>query len=120
MLEDLIMNLARSSYWQNAYKASKECGSVSLFENHSQLSAIQSDFLYWLRAFEICYDDLYSKAYPFLSDKYLKDNDRVKAYLYFRKHNAQQKDQSSGYKDDNKEVSPIKMEIIRPNKKILK
>ena len=117
MLEDLIMNLARSSYWQNAYKASKECSFLALFENHSQLSAIQSDFLYWLRAFEICYDDLYSKAHPFLSEKYLKDNTRVRAYLYFRKHNAQQKDEKSGYKDDNKEVTPMSMTIIRPSKK---
>ena len=50
-LESAIRKLAKSVYWQSAYKASKENG-IKLFDNDTNLSGLQIIFLYWLSLYD--------------------------------------------------------------------
>lgn len=78
------MILASTSYWQSLYKASKE-GLVKLFYNETDLSYSQIQFLLCLKVYDICYNELDNKEYPFLDEELLKDPIRVKAFMYWRK-----------------------------------
>jgi len=84
MIEDKLRQLARSSYYQSLYKASKENG-IKLFENDTNLSGLQVVFLYWLSLYDFLYDTLARKEYDFLTEKYIDSNVRVDAFLYYRK-----------------------------------
>jgi hypothetical protein len=83
-LEHSLRNLAKSTYWQSLYRASKENG-IQLFENKTNLSGLQVVFLYWLEVYSFLYDLIAKKEYPFLDDKYIKIDERVDAFLYYRK-----------------------------------
>ena len=80
-----LRKLARSSYWQNLYKASKENNGIHLFDNVSNFSGLQGRFLYWLSVYDILYDELMKFGSPYLSEKAIEDNIRCDAYLYYRK-----------------------------------
>lgn len=84
-IESNIRKLARSSYWQNIFQASKENGGIHLFENLTNFSGLQSTFLYWLGIYSTIYDDLIKHENNFLTEKYIKDNERINAYLYWRR-----------------------------------
>jgi len=83
-MENALMKLASTNYWQTVYKASKD-GLVELFHNKTDLSNVQIEFLYYLRIYEICYEELGTKEYPFLDEKLIADPIRVKAFMYWRK-----------------------------------
>lgn len=83
-LDTYIRKLARSQYWQSIYRASKENSGINIFENRNNFSSIQYIFLYWLRVYNIIYDDLYSKDYPYLDEKVINDDMRCDAYLYHK------------------------------------
>lgn len=83
-IEKQIRRLARSSYWQNIYRASKEVFGVKLFENTSNFSASQYSFLYWLRIYDLLYTELSQHEDDFLSEEVIKDDIRCTAYLYYR------------------------------------
>ena len=83
-LDQQIRLLARSSYWQEIYKSSKECSGIRLFENQINFSGLQYLFLYWLKVYNMLYNELYSLEWENLDDKVLKDNDRCDAFLYWR------------------------------------
>lgn len=84
LLESQIRKLARSSYWQNIYQTSKECGGVRLFQNEHNFSGLQSLFLYWLKCYSMLYDELNKLEWENLDEKVIKDNDRCDAFLYYR------------------------------------
>lgn len=83
-LEEQIRQLARSPYWQEIYISSKKCSGINLFENRTNFSGIQYLFLYWLRVYNMLYDELYQLEWENLDQEVLKDNDRVDAFLYWR------------------------------------
>jgi len=84
MIEAKLRQLARSCYHQSLYRASKENG-IQLFDNVTNLSGLQVVFLYWLELYSFLYDIIAKKEYPFLTDKYLENDIRVDAFLYYRK-----------------------------------
>jgi hypothetical protein len=88
-IENHIRNLAKSSFWQSMYSASKENG-VKLFDNNTNLSALQVRFLYWLGLYSTLYTELVTKEDKYLTEKVLMDDVRTDAYLIHRhkKHEA--------------------------------
>lgn len=89
-MEESLMKLASSTYWQTMYKAFKE-GNIQLFNNISNLSAPQSEFLYCLKIYDICYEDLNNQEYPFLDEDLIHDPVRVRAFIYWRRDHINKK-----------------------------
>ena len=75
-LTKYIRKLARSSYWQNIYRASKKCANISLFINNSEHSDLQSTFLYWLKIYDMLYIELSKKEWTFLTEEVIKNDYR--------------------------------------------
>lgn len=91
IIEPKLRKLARSSYWQNIYKASKDCNGINLFINKNNFSGVQSLFLYWLSAYSILYDELNSFENDYLTNEVIISDIRTDAYLFVRRKN-QEKD----------------------------
>jgi len=100
LIEKQIRKLARSSYWQNIYRASKESNGIILFENSSNLSGLQNLFLYWLKIYSLLYDELASKEWENLDTEVIKSDIRCDAFLAYRKRELDRKLQQ--YKKDSK------------------
>ncbi len=83
-LESQIRKLARSSYYQEIYHASKDCNGVRLFENQSNFSGIQYLMFYWLRVYSMLYEELGQLRWENLDIKVIKNDDRTDAFLYWR------------------------------------
>ena len=83
-LEAQLRQLARSSYYQEIYNASKTCSGIYLFENQTNFSGIQYLFIYWLRVYAMLYEELARMEWENLDEKVIKDNDRCDAFLYWR------------------------------------
>jgi hypothetical protein len=83
-IDDRLRNLARSSYWQNLYKATKECANVQLFENVHNFSGLQIRFLYYLALYDMLFEELVKYEDELLTENVLKDFDRTDAYLVYR------------------------------------
>lgn len=84
-LEYYIRSLARSPYWQEIYRSSKECSGIHLFENNTNLSGLQYMFLYWLRVYDLLYSELSQKQWQVLDMDVINDDCRCDAFLYWRK-----------------------------------
>ena len=81
---EMIRKLARSSYWQSIFTASKEVGSLRLFDNDGNYSGLQSTFLYWLRVYDLLYSELSQKEWKYLDEKVIENDIRCDAFLYWR------------------------------------
>ena len=81
---DVIRKLARSAYYQNIYSASKDVGTVQLFDNQNNYSGLQSLFLYWLKVYDLLYTELSQKEWKYLSEEVINDDCRCDAFLYWR------------------------------------
>lgn len=103
-IEAKIRKLARSAYYQNLYKASKEGSGVHLFKNVHNFSGLQSRFLYWLMVYDILYDEMAKLVSPYLDEEVINDDERTNAYLYYRK-----KKQESEWRKFNQEKQSQKV-----------
>jgi hypothetical protein len=83
-IEKTIRILARSIFYQNIYKSAKEIGSIHLFENKTNLSGIQTLFLFWLSVYETLYSELGQKEWKYLDEKVIDNDLRCDAFLYWR------------------------------------
>lgn len=83
-IETKLRKLARSSYWQNLYKASKENSGIHLFENINNFTYLQIRFLYWLAIYDILYDELARQESDFLTENVIENDERTDAYLAYR------------------------------------
>ncbi len=105
-----LRKLARSSYYQELYKASKDCSGIYLFENQNNFSRLQYLFLYWLRVYSMLYEELYSLEWKNLDEAVLYDNDRCDAFLYWRR--KQQEKKIREYQKSEKKHNPKKANMI--------
>lgn len=107
-LEFYIRSLARSAYWQEIYRTSKECNGIYLFQNSTNISGLQYIFLYWLRIYELLYNEMSQKSWPHLTINIIKDDIRCDAFLYWRKteinkqNHAYKKNQRKAMKNHKK------------------
>lgn len=89
--EQKIRALAKSFYWQNLYRSSKDCGSIRLFDNATAYSSIQVSFLYWLRVYAMLYEELSNKEWDYLDEYMIKDDVRCDAFLHYREREITKK-----------------------------
>lgn len=82
-IEKMIRKLARSVFYQNLYRSAKELN-ISIFENQSNLSGLQSHFLFWLNIYHVLYNEFGQKEWKYLDEKVIEDDIRCDAFLYWR------------------------------------
>lgn len=109
-IEQRLRHLARSSYYQELYKASKDCSGIYLFENQTNFSKIQYMFLYWLRVYSMLYEELYSLEWKNLDEAVVYDNDRCDAFLFWRR--KQQEKKIREYQKKEKKDNPKKANMM--------
>lgn len=83
-VDNQLRKLARTSYWQNLYSASKDCANMQLFENVSNFSGLQVRFLHWLSVYSLLFEELYKQEDDLLSEKVIENDIRCDAYLVYR------------------------------------
>lgn len=83
-LEYYLRSMARSSYWQQIYNSSKECSGIHIFENVSNISGIQCLFLYWLKVYNLLYNEMVNGGWQNLDKDVINDDDRCDAFLFWR------------------------------------
>ncbi len=83
MNHKLLRNLAKSDKHQILYHRAKEIGTLKLFNNDSDLSRIQIEFLYYLELYSSLYKDLGSHE-PYISEDVINDLIRCEAYLFWK------------------------------------
>mgnify|MGYP000196320350 CR=1 FL=1 len=95
-----IRKLARSVRYQNLFCMAKEIGSVHLFDNTSEFSKIQLDFLYWVSLYNRLYTELAMKDNKYLSKKIIETDNWLDYYLIWERRNDRKKSTT----DDKKKV----------------
>ena len=90
-ITEYIRKMARSAYWQNIYRTAKECSTISLFNNGCEYSALQSQFLYWLKMYDMLYSELSQNDWIYLSESVIDNDYRCDAFLYYRKRQIEEK-----------------------------
>lgn len=98
-----IRTLARSTKWQTLYARAKEMN-IQLFENVTDYSAIQIEFLYWLELYHSLYMDLGMNE-PYISENVIKDDIRVDAYVLWRSKVKFSKEKQADNKKPKVDVS---------------
>lgn len=83
-LETQIRKISKSSKWQSLYRASKDCGSISLFQNKGDYSGLQIRLLYWLSVYDMLYSELARHEDRWLTEAVIVDDGRTDAYLVYR------------------------------------
>ena len=84
-LEANIRILAKKQYYQEIYSSSQKCSGIQLFENTSNFSGIQYLFIYWIRVYQMLYNELYSLEWENLDEEVIKNDIRCNAFLYYRR-----------------------------------
>lgn len=79
-----LRKLAKTSYWQNIYKASEKCSGIKLFFNENNFSGLQSRLLYWLSIYDALFIEKATHEDELLTNAVLEDDDRTDAYLAHR------------------------------------
>lgn len=110
-IEDEIRELARSSYWQEIYNASKNGSNIQLFKNTSNFSGIQYLFLYWARVYSMLYEELYSMEWKNLDEEVINDNTRCSAFLYYRRKKQEEELRKAKRKNKGKD-KPNMMKVF--------
>ena len=99
-----LKKIAKSDQWQILYNRAKEIGTLKLFDNDSDLSGIQINFLYLLQMYNVLYQDL-AEDRDYISQEVIEDDIRTEAYLLLRQELRKKKDNKNYSK---KEVSTSK------------
>ena len=79
-LEQHIRKMARSQYYQEIFNASQKCSGIHLFENISNFSGLQSLFIYWLRVYNLLYEELGKMDWENLDEKSANAMERIVFY----------------------------------------
>jgi hypothetical protein len=81
--ESPIRKLARTPNWMTIYSKAKEIGSIKLFNNDTDFSQLQIDFLRYLELMYNLYTDLALQE-EFLIEEVIIDPIRADAYLLYK------------------------------------
>jgi len=92
MTESTIRKLAKSIEMQTIFRASKEMYGVSLFNNHSNFSRIQTSFISYLYFYDMIYRDVALKEVP---EYVLKKELYEDAYLLYKQKNIKKDKKNS-------------------------
>ena len=86
----ILRKIAKSDRCQILYNRVKELGSLKLFNNDSDLSRVQTWFLYFLEIYNMLYRDL-ADGKNYISEEVIADDVRTDAYLLLRRQSKIQK-----------------------------
>lgn len=75
--------LARSTYYQTLYNRSKDMASIQIFDNSSDFSAIQINFLNWIAFYNALETDLAMNE-PNISREVIDNDIRADAYMEWK------------------------------------
>lgn len=103
-ITEYIRKMARSAYWQNIYRTSKECSNIALFRNVSDHSAIQSHFLYWLKMYDMLYSELSKKEWTYLTEAIIENDYRCDAFLYYRRREIEKQIQKNKMEERKNQI----------------
>jgi len=122
-LEAYIRKLARSPYWQNLYRASKDCAGIHLFKNSYNHSSVQSTMLYWLSIYDMLYSELAKQEWALLTEIVINRDIRTDAFLYARQESIKKQIQKNKLEENKRRlkatgkhkgnVTPWKVDMIR-------
>jgi len=98
--QDPLRKLARSSQYQVLYVRAKELGCIHLFENTSDLSRIQMEFLYWIALYNRLYQDL-AMGEDCLTEEIIDDDLLCDCYLIWEEK-VKRKREKDSLKNPNK------------------
>jgi len=79
-----LRKIAKSSYWQSLYSASKELASIRLFDNENRFSGLQVRLLYWSRIYDMLYSEFARHEDEYLTEAVIEDDGRTDSYLIYR------------------------------------
>lgn len=86
-----LRDIARSQYWLQMYRTSKELNGISIFDNSRELSRLQIIFLSFLNLYDSLYQDLAMEE-DLISEEIIADDIRCDAYLVYKRKNRNKKD----------------------------
>lgn len=89
--EENLRIIAKSSYWQDLYRSSKDINGIRLFDNESNFSGLQIIFLNWIRVYGLLYEELSNQEWDNLTEDVINDFDRCDAFLYWRSKQIERK-----------------------------
>ncbi len=104
MLQKTIKQLAKSGKYQSLYSKVKEIGSMRLFNNNSDFSAIQLMFMDWLEIYHSLYTDL-AMGEEFINEEVIIDDIRTEAYLLYRSEKRKKKETKKQENEINKKIT---------------
>lgn len=102
-----LRDLARSPYWQNMYRTSKEL-KIKLFVNDSELSRLQIVFLSFLNLYDSIYTDIASDDSGLMNYERIKDDMIVDAYILTKRKNRNKKRDKLATKNNNSGIPLIR------------
>ena len=103
MKENPLSKLARSDYYQFLYKEYLK-GRIKLFQNETDLTNLQIEFLKWLEVFKVIIDDI-NEGEDFAFKEILNDPLRVQAYIVFKSRKIlRKKNKIFNKQDENKQL----------------
>jgi len=111
---DPIRKLARSFHYQHLYARARELHGIQIFENVSDLSKIQIEFLYWLALYNRLYQDLLMKE-PFLTEETINNDFLCDCYLIWE-DKVKRKKELERIKNPARDYSCDKKQIDRSSK----
>lgn len=85
-----LRTLARSEYWQNMYRNSKE-HNIKLFANESEMSRLQIVFLSYISLYDQVYTDIASNDSGIMDLDRIKDDMLIDAYITAKRKNKNKK-----------------------------
>lgn len=88
---DPLRRLAKSFKYQSLYARASELGSIQIFENTSDFSKIQLEFLYWLGLYHRLYQDLAMEE-KYLTEETIADDLLCDCYLIWE-HRVKHKEE---------------------------
>lgn len=101
-----IRALARSTHWQIVYSRSKELAQICLFENQTDFTPIQTNFLQWLEIYHSLEVDLATKQ-PHISREVIEDDIRCDAYLTWRETKSKTETETPETQEAEENISNI-------------
>lgn len=110
-----LRELARSEYYQNLYRSSKELNGIFIFDNHKDLTKLQIIFLSFLALYDSVYIDIASNDSNLMSLDRIKDDMLVDAYITVKNKNRNKKDNIDKPKKNSSGIPSIS--FVTPKKR---
>jgi len=109
----ILRILAKSNYYQLIYSQEKNIG-LRLFQNDTDLTKIQSEFLRQLQFYSVLYLDY---ALGEINEKVFENDVYEDAYMYYKRKKSKEEDEKEDIKEKNKKSKKVSWVFARPNRK---